>query len=144
MARRGRPTKTAKPGTKVSLGLKVTAMVKGLLEAEAAKSGRTQSQEAEYRLERSFFEDYLLAHSVTMNRVLRSEIFEALEVVMQFGNASDRKLALDKIRRSYERADSQSGLMDLEQLEKLQSRSLKEHSGDARILTATRRAQVVK
>jgi len=54
MARRGRPTKQAKPGTKASLGLKVTASLKARLEEAAAASGRTQSQEAEYRLERSF------------------------------------------------------------------------------------------
>ena len=54
MARKGRPTKTAKPGTKASLGLKVTASLKSRLEEAAAASGRTQSQEAEYRLERSF------------------------------------------------------------------------------------------
>jgi hypothetical protein len=54
MARLGRPTKKAKPGTKASLGLKVTATLKARLEEAAAESGRTQSQEAEYRLERSF------------------------------------------------------------------------------------------
>jgi hypothetical protein len=36
------------------LGLKVTASLKARLEEAAAASGRTQSQEAEYRLERSF------------------------------------------------------------------------------------------
>lgn len=50
----GRPVKPAKRGTKVSLGLKVTADVKGMIDSAAKKSGRTQSQEAELRLERSF------------------------------------------------------------------------------------------
>jgi len=54
MAKRGRPTKKAKPGTKASLGLRVTANVKDRLEHAAKLSGRTQSQEAEYRIERSF------------------------------------------------------------------------------------------
>ncbi len=44
MHRRGRPTKQTKPGTKASLGLKVTAHVKGRLEEAAKLSGRTQSQ----------------------------------------------------------------------------------------------------
>ena len=50
----GRPTKSAKHGSKVSLGLKVTGHVKKLLDDAAKNSGRTQSQEAELRLERSF------------------------------------------------------------------------------------------
>lgn len=54
MARRGRPTKKATPGSKASLGLKVTASLKARIEEAAEISGRTQSQEAEYRLERSF------------------------------------------------------------------------------------------
>jgi hypothetical protein len=50
----GRPTKTPEPGKKVSLGLKVTADIKNKLDMAARVSGRTQSQEAELRLERSF------------------------------------------------------------------------------------------
>lgn len=60
MAKRGRPTKAAPPGAKASLGLKVTASLKTRLEAAAEASGRTQSQEAEYRLERSFERQDLL------------------------------------------------------------------------------------
>ncbi|MGE0117654.1 MAG: TraY domain-containing protein [Dongiaceae bacterium] len=52
--RAGRPTKAAPPGTRASLGLKVTADTKRRLEEAAKASGRTQSQEAEARLERSF------------------------------------------------------------------------------------------
>lgn len=49
----GRPRKQPQPGRKVSLGLKVTPDVKLRLEHSAGWSGRNQSQEAEYRLERS-------------------------------------------------------------------------------------------
>lgn len=59
--RRGRPTKSATPGTRASLGLKVTADLKARLEAAAAASGRTQSQEAEWRIDRSFREDEVMA-----------------------------------------------------------------------------------
>jgi TraY domain len=58
--RAGRPTKQAEAGTKVSLGLKVTADTKSRLEEEASKSGRTQSQEAEFRIERSLDRLHLL------------------------------------------------------------------------------------
>lgn len=54
VARVGRPTKDAAPGSKASLGLKIIPSLKVRLEREAANNGRTQSQEAEARLERSF------------------------------------------------------------------------------------------
>ena len=53
-SRRGRKTKPANQGSRVSLGLKVTPEIKNRLDAEAKRNGRTQSQEAEVRLENSF------------------------------------------------------------------------------------------
>lgn len=50
----GRPLKEAEPGKRASLGLRVTAETKARLEIAAAASGRSQSQEAEIRLEASF------------------------------------------------------------------------------------------
>lgn len=58
--RTGRPVKPARPGQRASLGLKVTAEIKQQLDAAAQASGRTQSQEAEARLERSFQNERLL------------------------------------------------------------------------------------
>jgi SOS-response transcriptional repressor LexA len=54
--RRGRPT----VGERVPLGLRVTPEMKQRLDAAAKRSGRSQSQEAEMRLERSFDRDDLL------------------------------------------------------------------------------------
>ncbi|RVC57680.1 TraY domain-containing protein [Mesorhizobium sp.] len=59
--KRGRPTKAPTPGERVSLGLRVTAEMKERLDAEATKNGRSQSQEAEYRLERSFGDERLFS-----------------------------------------------------------------------------------
>jgi hypothetical protein len=59
--RRGRPTKQPTPGEKASLGLKVTAALKQRLETEARRQGRSQSEEAEARLERTFDRQDLLA-----------------------------------------------------------------------------------
>jgi hypothetical protein len=60
-ARRGRPrARKPKQGDRVSLGLRVTAEMKLRLDDAAAKSGRSQSQEAELRLERSFREEEAL------------------------------------------------------------------------------------
>jgi hypothetical protein len=46
----GRKPRPANQGQRVSLGLKVTAEVKNALDAAARLTGRTQSQEAEWRL----------------------------------------------------------------------------------------------
>ncbi len=53
----GRPTKPGTAGLRNSLGLRVTADIKRKLEAAALKSGRSQSQEAEFRIEQSFLEE---------------------------------------------------------------------------------------
>ncbi len=50
----GRPKKVPTPGERVSLGLRVTAEIKMRLDQAAESAGRSQSQEAELRLERSF------------------------------------------------------------------------------------------
>lgn len=57
MKRIGRPMKPTEPGKRVSLGLKVTSEMKDRIDRAAKKSGRTQSQEAELRLELSFLID---------------------------------------------------------------------------------------
>ena len=49
----GRPTKKPKPGERVPLGLRVTPEMKKRLEKAAIRNGRSISQEAELRLERS-------------------------------------------------------------------------------------------
>ena len=59
-ARTGRPPKPPTPGQRMSLGLKVTAEIKARLDKVARETGRTQSQEAELRLERSFEREDLL------------------------------------------------------------------------------------
>ncbi len=52
--RLGRPKRKPKPGERVPLGLRVTAETKQRLDDAAEQSGRSQSQEAELRLDRSF------------------------------------------------------------------------------------------
>lgn len=58
--KRGRPTKAPQTEGRVSLGLRVSAEIKRRLDAAAEVSGRSQSQEAEFRLERSFERQGLL------------------------------------------------------------------------------------
>ena len=59
--RRGRPPEAAVAGERFSLGLKVTADIKERVDQAARESGRTQSQEAEYRLQGSFDREDLLS-----------------------------------------------------------------------------------
>ena len=53
-------TKPIGPGSRVSLGLKVTYETYLAINGAAQVSGRTQSQEAEYRLQASFDQDRLV------------------------------------------------------------------------------------
>jgi hypothetical protein len=62
----GRPIKPALPGERPSLGLRVTAATKELIETLAQASGRTQSQEAEFLIERCLqYDRTLMAMGVT-------------------------------------------------------------------------------
>jgi hypothetical protein len=57
----GRPLKPVGKTKRVSLGLRVIADIKTRLDKAAVKNGRSQSQEAETRLEQSFRDDRLEA-----------------------------------------------------------------------------------
>ena len=65
----GRPRREPKPGERVKLGLRVTAEVKRKLDEMATYNGRSQSQEAEFRLERSFWLDDMLKARLISARV---------------------------------------------------------------------------
>lgn len=67
MKKLGRPRKTPL-GKRASLGLRVTAKIKRRLEKAADASGRTQSQEAEARIERTFRDDEILAKLVFLEQ----------------------------------------------------------------------------
>lgn len=54
-----------KPGERVALSLRMTPGLKRRLDAAAEANGRSQSQEAEFRLERSFDRQDLLAEALT-------------------------------------------------------------------------------
>lgn len=64
--RRGRPRREPRPGERVQLSFRVTPEVKRLLDAAAEASGRSQSQEAEYRLQASFDRQDLLTEVLTL------------------------------------------------------------------------------
>ncbi len=105
MARRGRPTKDPKPGQKASLGLKVTADLKKRLEMAAKQSGRTQSQEAEVRLERTFTDDDLAARIEQKFARLESTVSKAL-LMVPMNDEEKLQFALSEARRISDRLES--------------------------------------
>ena len=68
----GRPPKAPVAGERVSLGLRVTADIKRKLDEAATDTGRSQSQEAELRLEQSFMrgDDLVLAQGSAFTPVI--------------------------------------------------------------------------
>ena len=62
----GRPKTPGKVDERVHLGFRVTPQLKERLEQTAKNLGRSQSQEAEMRLERSFDRADLLAEIIAM------------------------------------------------------------------------------
>jgi hypothetical protein len=84
----GRPTKPARPGKKMALGLRVTAEIKSALDAEAQRTGRTQSQEAELRLERSFRDQQQLPQALeaTYGRQLAALLLVLARVMQDTGS----------------------------------------------------------
>jgi TraY domain len=66
-SRGGRPRRREpRPGERVSLGLRVTPECKARLDAVARASGRSQSQEAELRIESSFRDQKILVEALDM------------------------------------------------------------------------------
>lgn len=64
--RSGRKAVPANQDRRASLGFKITPATKDKLVAAARANGRTQSQEAEWRIERSFDTEGLLADTLTL------------------------------------------------------------------------------
>jgi len=75
----GRPTRPPRPGERVTLGLRVSADMKRKLEKDAVKNGRSLSQEAEFRLERSYDRDEIFTHLALFKDDLRAGIEAWLE-----------------------------------------------------------------
>ena len=66
----GRPlSRERKPGKKIHLGILVTPEMKRRIEEISAVTGRSQSQEAELRIEQSFWLDDLLKARLISARV---------------------------------------------------------------------------
>jgi hypothetical protein len=71
----GRPIKAPGKSERVSLGLRVTAVIKRHIDAAARASGRTQSQEAEILIERALtYDDLLQAMHTTLANVTKGNV----------------------------------------------------------------------
>lgn len=65
-SRPGRPGRPKSVGERVPLGLRVTTKIKAKLDLAALESGRSQSQEAELRLEQSFAKERLVHEALDL------------------------------------------------------------------------------
>jgi len=82
MARRGRPLKEPEPGERVPLSLRISPSAKKKLEAAAELNGRSLSQEAEYRIERSFDREDI---SERVSKRVGAELRRELRALMSEG-----------------------------------------------------------
>jgi hypothetical protein len=73
--RPGRKAQHATLGKRVSLGLKVTPEIKNKLDEAAKDNGRTQSQEAEYRIEQTFRGSEYLSQAMELAYGARVAVF---------------------------------------------------------------------
>jgi hypothetical protein len=94
----GRPFKPAIGAARVALGLKVTGETKRMVEALARASGRTQSQQAEYLIERALQYDQIAKAMGTtlesfeqdsIEAALRRKGWRLVRVSDQNGNSTD-------------------------------------------------------
>jgi hypothetical protein len=86
----GRPGREPRPGERVSLGLRVTPSTKNRLDQAAAESGRSQSQEAELRIENSFYAEDML--SAVLERLAGNKINGVLaETLARIIGAADEQ-----------------------------------------------------
>lgn len=81
--RGGRPKKPAPPGTRTQIGVRVGAGVKRMLDDAMKNSGRTQSQEAELRLEVSLRDEVLLDSALELYGHGVGDLFRVLGTEMQ-------------------------------------------------------------
>ena len=89
--RRGRLPYAPRAGERMSLGLKVTPEIKNQLDSAAKANGRTQSQEAEARIEQSFRNESFLEQAMDLaygrrGAVLLAAIGRALREVGRRGD----------------------------------------------------------
>jgi DNA end-binding protein Ku len=98
----GRPRqREKKAGERVHLGVLVTREMKKRLETVAQHTGRSQSQEAELRLERSFDRQDLLSEALTLGYGRKlAGIIMALGFVMD-GAARSRQMPLDPSEKDW-------------------------------------------
>lgn len=91
----GRPKREPKPGERVQLSFRITPEIKKRLDEAAEHSGRSQSQEAEFRLELSFHREQLLIESMTLlfGRELAGLIYTLGVVMSRVGTVTaNRKM----------------------------------------------------
>ena len=86
----GRPIKTAKPGEPAALGMRISAELKNQIDEAAKANNRTQSQEAERRLERSFDSKSIMEDFISLRRADKSFAIDDPEIISLLGDLFGR------------------------------------------------------
>src|SRR5262245_45832960 len=92
----GRPRQEPEPGERVQLSFRVTPELKRRLDAAATKSGRSQSQEAEFRLEQSFDREEISAGFKALEGVVRGLVVQMRE------KDETHRARLEQVLRAYD------------------------------------------
>jgi hypothetical protein len=125
--RGGRPRKSQiQAGEKTTISVRITPEVRKHLEKAIARNGRSLTQEVELRIERSFWEEYVSAHTTSIYRLIELDILRALRTVLAEGEVSDRRAAVEKLTAEMEETFKGSGLQSLHELEDGKAQSLGE------------------
>jgi hypothetical protein len=98
----GRPKREPEPGERVHLGFRVTPQLKQRLEEAATANGRSQSQEAELRLEQSFNHQELLPQVLALayGRQMAAVVLMLGELMKRVGDLGEQ---LSYARDTHER-----------------------------------------
>jgi hypothetical protein len=125
--RGGRPRKSQiQAGEKTTISVRISPEVRKELEKAIAKNGRSLTQEAEIRIERSFFEDVLNSTYVNLFRLYQLETFRAIKTALTQGEMRDRHAAVEKLITEMEGDFKESRLQALDELEDGENKSLKQ------------------
>jgi uncharacterized protein (DUF1778 family) len=142
---RGRPT----VGERVSLGLRVTPEMKRQLDTAAEQSGRSQSQEAELRLEHTFDRQGLLSEVLVLRygTTIAADLMwlgEIMKVLRQFDLRWGHKHDAAKWRRTVaelykvHEVEAADTIIDEEDFRKFLEKIPNPHEFRQRVLRATR------
>jgi hypothetical protein len=92
-ARVGRPMRIAEEGERVMIGCRVSAEIKNRLDEAAQKSGRSQAQELELRLQQSFAADDMMNYMRQRDATVMRTFMETMKSFAEKTGATPAQIA---------------------------------------------------